>query len=464
MRTTHGQRNASNDTNVLWKWIIGIGLVLCVFFVSRFFTGENIEKSGNFLTVTPNKGSSVYIKNTESKKELIKTAEKLYTTDYSVFVATGSANIAGEKISIDIDKATEVKYTGSGEDDQWITLLSGHWWVESKGNTTIKMKNITASLASGDIVVIDQTTQVYSKIYAIHGNIFIKSGDKTYTLPVGKWIMIVQSDIIDPEKTLESLSEDIGNNLDQMGIFIAHNGADILNKSLNSVNTNSWESFSGSMILSGSTMIEGNGWKYIELTSPTDGATLPTATVIVSGKILSNDVKKIIINDREALISPVEETFIIKDFLLPSASSDLVIKAYDAGGNRLGSPIAISVNTKAKTTGNDKLIPTNFWLWDKNYRIISPTENPYRTNKTNITVSWVVPAGTVSYITVNGYKLQKYTPKSATWYYYANITYGTMKEGFNLYEIKFFWESGDLLSSQVFTIIKEWGLVSGESR
>ena len=285
MRTTHGQRNASNDTNVLWKWIIGIGLVLCVFFVSRFFTGENIEKSGNFLTVTPNKGSSVYIKNTESKKELIKTAEKLYTTDYSVFVATGSANIAGEKISIDIDKATEVKYTGSGEDDQWITLLSGHWWVESKGNTTIKMKNITASLASGDIVVIDQTTQVYSKIYAIHGNIFIKSGDKTYTLPVGKWIMIVQSDIIDPEKTLESLSEDIGNNLDQMGIFIAHNGADILNKSLNSVNTNSWESFSGSMILSGSTMIEGNGWKYIELTSPTDGATLPTATVIVSGKI-----------------------------------------------------------------------------------------------------------------------------------------------------------------------------------
>ena len=51
--------------------------------------------------------------------------------------------------------------------------------------------------------------------------------------------MIVQSDIIDPEKTLESLSEDIGSNLDQMGIFIAHDGANILSKSLNSVNTNS---------------------------------------------------------------------------------------------------------------------------------------------------------------------------------------------------------------------------------
>lgn len=51
--------------------------------------------------------------------------------------------------------------------------------------------------------------------------------------------MIVQSDTIDPEKTLESLSEDIGNNLDQMGIFIAHNGAEILNQSLNSINTNS---------------------------------------------------------------------------------------------------------------------------------------------------------------------------------------------------------------------------------
>ena len=64
--------------------------------------------------------------------------------------------------------------------------MSGHGWVESRGNTTIKMKNITASLAPGDIVVIDQTTQLYSKIYAIHGDIFIKSGEKTYTLPVGK--------------------------------------------------------------------------------------------------------------------------------------------------------------------------------------------------------------------------------------------------------------------------------------
>lgn len=37
-----------------------------------------------------------------------------------------------------------------------------------------------------------------------------------------------------------------------------------------------------------------------------------------------------------------------------------------------------------------------------------------------------------------------------------------MKEGFNLYEIKFFGADGSLLSSQVFTIIKEGGVVSGE--
>lgn len=83
---------------------------------------------------------------------------------------------------------------------------------------------------------------------------------------------------------------------------------------------------------------------------------------MVSGKILSKDVKKVTINNQESVISPVEETFIIKDFTLSAPTLDLVIKAYDAGGNRLGSPLVISVSTKAKTATNDKLIPTNFGL------------------------------------------------------------------------------------------------------
>lgn len=463
MRTTHGQRHTNTDSNLPWKWIVGIGLIIAVFFLSRFFGWETIEKQGNFLTVTPNTESSVYIKTSESKKRLINTSDKLYTTDYSVLVSTGSANLIGNQMSVSIDKGTELSYAGSGEENQKITLMSGHAWVESKGTLGIKMKNITASLLPWDIVLIDQTTQVYSKIYALHGNIAIQSGEKKYTLPVGKGIMIVQSDIINPEKTLESLSEDIGNSLDQMGLFIAHDGTNILKSWLNAIDTSSWETLSGWVVLSGSSSIGISSGKYIELTSPIDESTSPIASVIVSGKILSKDVKKIMVNDREALISPVDESFTIKDFALTSATTDLVIKAYDVWGNRLGSPLAISVHTKSKTTGNDKLIPTNFGLWDKNYRITSPTENPYRTSNNNITVSWVVPAGSVSYITVNGYKLQKYTPKSATWYYYANMTYGTMKEGFNLYEIKFFADDGTILSSQAFTIIKESGVISGES-
>jgi hypothetical protein len=120
----------------------------------------------------------------------------------------------------------------------------------------------------------------------------------------------------------------------------------------------------------------------------------------------------------------------------------------------------ITLYTKNGATGSDKLVPTTFPTNDKNYRITSPSENPYRTTERAVTVSGVIPKDTVEYITVNGYKLKKFTPKSATWYYYANRDYETMAEGFNLYEIKFYSTNNTLLATQVFTIIKEGTTVS----
>jgi hypothetical protein len=136
-------------------------------------------------------------------------------------------------------------------------------------------------------------------------------------------------------------------------------------------------------------------------------------------------------------------------------SLDLVYKAYDLGGNLLERWV-ITVYASEKKQWTDKLIPTTFPTSDANYRILSPSENPYKTNTSAITVSGSVPKGTVSYITVNNFRLKKFIPNTTSWYYYANTAYGTMKEWFNLYEIKFFDANNSLLSTQLFTIIKEW--------
>lgn len=66
-----------------------------------------------------------------------------------------------------------------------------------------------------------------------------------------------------------------------------------------------------------------------------------------------------------------------------------------------------------------------------------------------------MPAQTVQYITVNGYRLQKFKPGSTTWYYHANASIGTIKEGTNLYHIKFYDANNREIHTQIFTIIKD---------
>lgn len=463
MRTAHGQRNQYSSENSLpWKWIgIGIAIVL-ILMVAHFIGWGKSQQVGPFLTVVPNPQSTVYIQTSETKKREVKKTDNLYTSDYSAVVDTGSATLSNSEMTIYTEKWTELSYGNTGSSNPWITLRRGRAWLEWMTNLDINMKNITASIETWDVVIIEQQP-VYSMLYVLRGNIEIHSENKNYTLPAGKKIMIAQSDIQNPDTTLESLTDDIGSSLDQVAIFIAHDGSTILQSSINTA-SQSGTTLSGSMILTGSLSSSGmtEAGKYIKIDSPTDGSILPTASVTISGKILSNNVKKVTINDKESIVSPVDASFIFTNFPLVSASTDLVVKAYDEGWNRLETEV-ITVQTKVKTTNNDKLVPTNFGLGDKNYRITSPTENPYRTNNQNITVSWVVPLGAVSTITVNDYKLQKFVPNSSTWYYYANTTYGTMKEWFNLYNIKFFGADGTLLSSQAFTIIKDSWVISGEN-
>jgi hypothetical protein len=193
--------------------------------------------------------------------------------------------------------------------------------------------------------------------------------------------------------------------------------------------------------------------KYIELINPKDGALIEGATIKVEGKILQKDVTKIMLNDKVIPLKTGSENFSLS---IPFETDilDIVYKAYNTSGNLLERGV-ITLYSATKKQGTDKLVPTTFPTSDKNFPVTSPTENPYKTSASSVTVSGSVPKGAVEYITVNNFRLKKFTPYSTTWYYYANTAYDTMKEGFNLYEIKFYGTDDTLLSTQLFTIIKE---------
>lgn len=456
-------RSSRSKSNIQWKWIALA--IVAIFSVYWIFSSKDSSNSGNgeHLSVTLEKESVGSITTASGKKKQIDKEWKLYANNETLTITTWSSKLSNSGIVAYMDIGELSYSSSSGGSEEKLTLNRGRTWIESQSDFQIAMKNLQVKLVSWDVVLLEQLP-IYSIVYVLKGEVPIVSWGRTYTLTSGKRIMISQSDLANTSNTLDSLSGPIDDAIKQNPFFIAHGGESLLSNiwkdATSSGANNAILTGSNSPILSWS--IEQPNDKFIEITNPLDGSTVNTSTVTIEWKLLSKDIKKITFNDKEALISPVNQSFTLKDFPLSSETTDIVYKVLDAKWNIFVKSV-LTIKTKSKNLWNDKLVPTTFGTGDKNYKIISPTENPYRTSEETVTVSGVIPKNTVSYITVNNYRLKKYVPWSGTWYYFAGIKNETMKEWFNLYDIQFYDANDTLVSSQVFTIIKEskWS-ISGE--
>ena len=98
---------------------------------------------------------------------------------------------------------------------------------------------------------------------------------------------------------------------------------------------------------------------------------------------------------------------------------------------------------------------TTYPLSDKDFRIVAPTDNPYKTSDNVVRIEGRVNKDTVKYITINDFRLTKFVSMGTYWYYFANKDFGTMNDGINLYTIKYYGPNDELLFTNLFTIVKE---------
>lgn len=172
------------------------------------------------------------------------------------------------------------------------------------------------------------------------------------------------------------------------------------------------------------------------------------------GDIHNDAVRRVTIGDIDASVSPVNQNFILQEFALKDEINNIVYKAYDANNQILEKGVLVVYGPK-NTGAVSTLVPQNSPISSKDFLITSPKSNPYTTTDSYVRVQGTVPANTVQYIVVNDFRLQKYIPNSTTWYYHANAEIGTMKDGMNLYTIKFYDANNTVLYTQLFTIIKD---------
>lgn len=172
---------------------------------------------------------------------------------------------------------------------------------------------------------------------------------------------------------------------------------------------------------------------------------------------MNTEITKVTINDKEALIDKEQKSFIYKSFPLSSSSNNIIYKAYDSEGGVLAKGI-LTIYTSQKIGKEDaskKPSVTTYPISDKDFRILSPMENPYKTTDDIVRIEGHVNKGIVKYITINDYRLSKFPQLGTSWYYFANKDYGTMNDGINLYTIKYYGENDELLFTNLFTIVKE---------
>lgn len=463
MRSTSYSRGATNKKNIPWQWISIIGGIIVLLFIVRIFWSPSTVSSENYLTVTPGEQSSVYISMTSSSKNRITWEEKLYATDKSVSVELWNATAKNSDMMIDIDKWSELWYTSSTTSGNIISLSKWRAWIQDITKPLqIELKNYTVLAPMWSIFIVEQNGP-YSYTYALAGSVDIDTPIGKKTINAGSMVSLLKSDFTNPDTNLDEWIRPIEGSILEYPLFTRNDGMSLLSQS--GINTLSGSTDTTDISNSTGSILTQWGQRFLEVTDPKPGILSKSTTITVMGNLLSKEVKRVTINNVDAIVSPVNETFVLQDIDITGEIFDIVYKAYDSNNSLLESSVLSIFGPKWVATQNSSpLIPETFPVSAKDFKITYPVGNPYSTTEWFIKVQGVLPKNTVDYIVVNDYRLQKYIPKSGTWYYFANMDTGTMKEWLNLYTIKFYRADGTLLYTQPFTIIKESknATVSGE--
>lgn len=454
-RMRNGGVQSSNYSSFILPVVIAVGIIILI--VKLIFWGSNntVNRTWNFINIEPSlENSKIFIYMSGDSKKEIDGSTKMFSTDNKVQVEQWEAKIsfADSESLFFLDKRWEMQYEGLSNSKQVFNLLNSDFWAEIKtGLTQIKLKNFTVDPEENAVLAFSQNA-IASNAFVLKWTAKITlniATDKEKTVSLGVWqkITILNNDLKDENLKLDDKVEPIDDMFKEEDFFVRHNWLNYLESSW------SW-SLSWSWTSSGSTLSKNQ--KYISFIYPLDEATVDWPLVDFEWTILSNDVEKITLNDKEVSLNKTENKFSFKWFNLWNSVNNVVYKVYDKDSNLLTKWVMVVYSSGWDTKKEvEKPTVTSYPISDKDFRIIEPTGNPYKTTENVVKIVWQVNKWVVKYISINWFRLTKFPQFSTTWYYFANKDYGTMNDWINLYTIKYFGTNDELLSTNLFTIVKE---------
>ena len=437
-----------------------ISLVVLLILIRAFFGGSSSttqSENGSFVNVSPNQEKSeIYIYMSWDSKKQIDWSEKLYPTDNKLSVADWEWKITFDgwnQSKIYVSKLWEIKYDWNENWTDKFTLSNWDIWVESwKNNLKFTLRWLEATSSDQSVYSFTQN-MVASSLYVLKWEVNVtlntdSKAKKTATIWVGQKITILQSDLSKEDLNIQDDIEPIDDYFKEWDLYAKHWWQNYINQT--NADDMSWTT-------TWSWTAAAKWGKILVFTYPEDEATVDTNVINIEWKITSSNIDKVTLNDKEVALNKDDMTFVAKDFSLDSTINNIVYKAYDKDWNLLGKWV-LSVYSSSKdkaSTWQDKPTVTTYPISSKDFRIIDPSENPYKTTEDIVKIAWFVNKWVVKFITINDFRLTKFPQFSSNWYYFANKDYWTMNDWINLYTIKYYGKDDELLNTSLFTIVKE---------
>lgn len=432
-----------------------IGWVLIIILLYSFFSWDssevNVSNENENRTPTDISFSSIDTQATIvypwDTKEDINDSYSLFKGE-SIIVKEGSVILDTPNWNnIHLNKIAELKL----EEDGSYSLYSSDAWFTLSNDADISMSYANISAPAGSIIALTQN-EANSTIYVLSGSAKVTNLAGVNTLLIrGQKISVSRQDAANKDADLAGEKSSIDSYFKGSDWFIANNGHTILEQE-----TNSWEETQ-----TGSTSQEGASGTFVSFNELRDEMSTDKSSLDISGTILSDEVWSVTINNAQVSIA-ADRSFSLSGLNLNGAVSDIVVKIYNTNRDILEKKVytvysSARISSTSTTTTSSPVTGqwvTTYEVDATKFGFTEPSDTgKFSTTLDEITIRWYTSAEGITQVQVNGFVLSSFN--GSTWRYHAFKRFETLEEGTNQYRVDYFWENGNIVYTDYYTIVKK---------
>lgn len=357
-----------------------------------------------------------------------------------------------------LDKLWEFKYL-----ENWdFSLYSSDLWLDSTSEVNVDMKFAKVKVWANSHVSFSQN-EMWSSVYLINWFAEVENlVGKATVLAAGQKITVARLDASKQDLDLSLAKENIDDFYKQSDWFILNNWASYL-KTEEDVEAKDkikdWEEETWTWKTIKKDKVSVNS--LLTFSNLSDESNVSSATINISGNYSDEEITKISVNWKDAVLNPKLKTFKFENIAVPNSENNLVFKVYDDANDLLSKFIYIvyyewwaSADASAANPDWSGFKVQTFNVDWSQFTFTEPTsKETYTTFEDFVTIRWAVLAKWIAKVTVNDYNLNSFN--WSTWRYHASSSNNNMSVWTNVYDIKYFDANWKEVYTNRFTIIRK---------